>query len=132
VELCPRAPKDKFVEEYFDVLQNIEFMLVQVYREREGVTDWDVQAALEALIRIYKAQQRGKTFVPSHLSPAAEDMVERVRAILERRSTYPGDIRRLSPDEIVRCLKRVLSSVKFWTKERGRTGYLDFVKECLP
>jgi len=132
VELCPHTPKDEFVEEYFDILQNIEFMLVQVYREREGVTDWDVQAALEALIRIYKAQQRGKTFVPSRLSPAAEDMVERVRAILEWRNTCPGDIRRVSPDEIVRCLKRVLSSVKFWTKERGRTGYLDFVKEFLP
>jgi hypothetical protein len=35
-------------------------------------------------------------------------------------------------DEMIACLKRVRRSVKRWTKEGGRRGYLDFVDGFFP
>jgi hypothetical protein len=32
-----------------------------------------------------------------------------------------------TPAEITECLKRILTSVKFWNKKNGRQGYLEYV-----
>src|SRR5687767_4457157 len=52
---------EKFEERYEDVLQNIEFSIVRVHRERPDLLDYDVDAALEALISRYGAEARGRT-----------------------------------------------------------------------
>jgi hypothetical protein len=49
-----------FEERYGDVLQNIEFGIVQVYREHREMTDWHAESAVEALIRI-RSRDNGKT-----------------------------------------------------------------------
>ncbi len=41
------------------------------------------------------------------------------------------ELQKLEPSEIVACLKRIQSSVKFWTKKPGRQGYLNFVGKFL-
>jgi hypothetical protein len=48
-------------EEYQDVLQNIEFAIVQVYREDRTLLDSDVLESLEALQRYYQAQARQRS-----------------------------------------------------------------------
>lgn len=35
----------------------------------------------------------------------------------------------LQPVGLVLCLKKIRKSIDFWTKERGRQGYLNFVAE---
>ena len=47
-------------EAYLDVLQNLEFTIVQLYRQHPEMTDWDVERAMEELIRYYQALWRGK------------------------------------------------------------------------
>jgi O6-methylguanine-DNA--protein-cysteine methyltransferase len=42
--------QDDFEEKYLDVLQNIEFGIVSVYREHPEMLDWDAFKAVEALI----------------------------------------------------------------------------------
>ena len=37
----------------------------------------------------------------------------------------------LTVDEILACLKRLRTSVKRWTKDGGRQGYLTFVDEFI-
>ena len=49
-----------FEEEYADVLQNIEFAIVTVYRRNNALLDYDVTSALETLIRIYRGEQTGR------------------------------------------------------------------------
>ena len=42
-------------EEYLDILQNIEFAIMSVYRENPLLVDFDVEAAINALISLYHA-----------------------------------------------------------------------------
>ena len=58
-----------FEEQYEDVLQNIEFTIVGVYREQpDEISDWSVEAALDALIQHYSAQVTGRTPRAARLS----------------------------------------------------------------
>ena len=49
-----------FEEKYMDVLQNIEFGIVSVYREKPELSDNNVISSLEALIDAYKGEQIGR------------------------------------------------------------------------
>ena len=46
---------------HLDVLQNIEFAIVSVYRKQRGLRDLDVMRALDALVDVYRAEARGYT-----------------------------------------------------------------------
>ena len=59
----------------------------------------------------------------SHGQPSAGEITEVGLKELE--------LEKLEPSEIVACLKRIQSSVKFWTKKHGRQGYLKFVGKFL-
>lgn len=127
-----------FEEEYTDVLQNIEFGIMQVYRQHTGMVDWDAQTAVDALIQAYNAELRGKQAITRNLNDLSGEVIETVKAMCEWRlgraemedeDGYPFEIpiETISVDEIVACLKRIRKSIKFWSKKRGRQGYLDFV-----
>ena len=132
-----------FEQEYEDVLQNIEFAIVNTYRERpEEISDWSVEAALDALLRAYGAEHTGRTLRPARLSEAEQTIYDRVKGMCEWRlgreqllvENAPPAMPEIEPktlDEIVACLKRVRTSVKRWHKSGGRRGYLDFVSKYV-
>ena len=75
-----------FEEQYEDVLQNIEFAIISSYRERpEEISDWSVEAALDALIRAYGAEHSGRTLRPARLSEAEQTIYDRVQGMCEWR-----------------------------------------------
>src|SRR5215213_4334965 len=75
-----------FEEQYQDVLQNIEFAISSTYREHpEEISDWSVEAALDALIRAYGAEHTGRTLRPARLSEAEQAIYDRVKAMCEWR-----------------------------------------------
>ena len=132
-----------FEEQYQDVLQNIEFAIVGVYRERpEDVSDWSVETALDGLMRAYQAERAGRTPAAPRLSEVERQIYDRVKAMCEWRlgrdqlvgeggqSALP-EIEPQTLDEIIACLKRVRTSVKRWHKSGGRRGYLDFVSKFI-
>ena len=45
-------------EEHLDILQNIEFAIMSVYRENPLLVDFDVEAAINALISLYQRKLR--------------------------------------------------------------------------
>ena len=125
-------------EQYLDVLQNIEFAIVGVYREHTDMTDYEVMRALEAVIDAYKAETLGRDPRESSLSEMEVALYEGVRGMcqwrLGRDGPLAGDESRAGPapqpitvDEVLLCLKRILKSVNKWNKSGGRTGYLDFI-----
>ena len=59
----------KFEEEYEDVLQNIEFGIVRVYREHPQMTDYHALSAVEALVHGYHAESQGREVAPASLDP---------------------------------------------------------------
>ena len=125
-------------EEYLDVLQNIEFAIMSVYRDNPLLVDFDVEAAINALISLYHAQSLNHEPRPSRLNERATLVYERVETMCEfrlgREELLSTDMRRRGPrpepvalEVIVPCLKRIRKSVQRWNKEGGRQGYLTFV-----
>jgi hypothetical protein len=127
-------------EEYQDILQNIEFAIVQVYRREPELVDYDVKKAVDALERRYRAVLRGRD-APTHgLQGLPAQVYEAVEAVCEwRLGNNPMEqdgealeVPTVTVDVIVQCVRRIGKSVQYWTREMGRQGYLEFVSPFLP
>jgi len=131
-----------FEEQYQDVLQNIEFAIVQVYHQHSELTDHDVETVLSDLIRGYQAEQRQREVTPPSLNDLRQELYDGVKMMCDWRlgrtemdsQGAQGDVPRLTllqVDEIVACLKRIRKSVQKWSKRGGRQGYLKFVEQYI-
>lgn len=147
-ELLKGGVRGKYVnmdveEEHLDILQNIEFAIMSVWRDNPLLVDFDVEAALNALISRYHAQSQGHEPRPVSLNERAMLVFERVEAMCEfrlgREGLVTADKKKKAPrpepvtlDVILACLKRIRKSVQRWNKEGGRQGYLTFVGRFMP
>ncbi len=132
-----------FEERYEDVLQNIEFGVVQVYGEHPEMTDWQALRAIEALIRAYQAETRGRQTAPPSLDTLAQEVYDSVEAMFEwrlgRETLFQDEegepveltVEPITLDEIIACLKRVRKSINRWNRRGGRQGYLTFVSQFI-
>ena len=127
-----------FEDQYMDVLQNIEFGIVTIYKNHPEMADSNVMRMLEALTDQYAAEKIGRPHRHFSLSVMEQALLENVRRMCEWRlgrdtlRDSPEKAKKIAPepitiDEIVLCLKRIHKSVKKWNKEGGRQGYLQFV-----
>jgi hypothetical protein len=110
-------------EEYMDVLHNIETMIIDVYREVPTLLDYDVEAAITALISYYRARQIGREPKPIRLTDREGAVYNRVHSVCEWRlgkevpeieSTLPEE-GWISIEELLNCLKRIKKSIKWIT-----------------
>jgi hypothetical protein len=132
----------KIEEEYQDVLQNLEFSIVSIYRNSPDLIDAEVLKAIASLVRIYGAEAQGKSISNRPLRGITKEVAEAVQAMGEIRlgrssmDHKDGQVinitEPISVDILVACLKRIESSIKFWTRERGRQGYLNYIQNFMP
>ena len=129
----------EFDEQNLDVLQNIEFAIVEVYRGDRSLLDIDAQDAIDALARQYHAEEELRTPPPVRLSGRAQAVYQSVHGICEwRLGRSAGPIQMPDPTAaipvslLVRCLREIHKSIQRWSKQGGRKGYLDFVSDYLP
>ena len=129
-------------EEYTDVLQIIESAIVNVYRQRRNLLDYDVEEALNTLILYYKAQQQQRAAIPHRLTERPEYIYQELKKICEGRLGRESLTKRspfgsgagfepLQVEDIVACLKRIRKSVQYWNKQGGRQGYLQFIEQYI-
>lgn len=128
-------------EEYEDVLQNLEFGIIQVYRQNRALLDADVSDVLEALIHGYRSEQGNRSPRRFRFDQRTKDVFDSVKAMgdfqLGRVDLIAQDgqpVRNETPltiDELVACLKRIEKSIRRWTKQSGRQGYLNFVDQFI-
>jgi len=140
--VAPAQDGRRLEEQCEDVLQNIEFGIVQVYRDHPHMTDWQALNAIEALLRAYQAEAKGIQPPPRPQDPLAQEVYGSVAAMCEWRlgrgtlwdkegkpmETGPQPI---TLDEMVACLKRIRKSINRWTQRGGRQGYLSFVSQFI-
>jgi len=136
-----RRREGTFEERYEDVLQNIEFGIVSVYRDHPEMSDWEALSAVEALIRTYRAEAKDRQAGPPSLDPLTEEVYRSVERLCEwrlGREPLPveGPPKEVGPepimlDEMVDCLKRVRTSIKKWNRRAGRQGYLTFIDQFI-
>lgn len=134
-----------FEEEYEDVLQNIEFAIARVFNQSPELTDVNVDNALDGLVRVYSAEERDRPAPRLRLNVLEQEVYRRVkticdwrlgRTVLELSGEAGNEAEELAippsaitVDEINACLKRIRKSIKLWTKEYGRRGYLNYVDQ---
>ncbi|HEV8722457.1 MAG TPA: hypothetical protein VGW77_17715 [Candidatus Binatia bacterium] len=124
---------------HLDVLQNIEFAIVSVYREHDDLVDYNVMRALDALIDVYRSESRGHTAKAVHLPEVESLVAQRVQEICEfrlGRNELTGEIHGTrgeitTAEEIVSCLRKIRKSVDRWNRQGGKQGYLQFIEEYV-
>lgn len=130
----------EFEEQYRDVLQNIEFALVTTYRQEPKLTDHSALYVVETLIKIFNAEQQGRTAALPQFQPHEQAAYDRVKEMCdwrlgraplgaEQSAVMMDDTK--TPEEIIACLKRIQRSIQNWTKRGGRRGYFDFVSQYI-
>lgn len=129
-------------QEYTDVLQNIEFAIVNVHKQQPALVDFDVDAALNALTAHYQAQAIGREARPARLNERSQQVYDAMKAMCDwrlgdetvisavdgQRGPQPPAV---SSDVIIACLKRIRKSVQRWNREGGRQGYLTFIERFI-
>lgn len=127
-------------EKHLNVLNNLEFAIIQVYRENPDLIDAEVMTAIESLIRTYSAEAQGRSSAGRPIRGISVKVAKQVQEICElwlgRTSVSESEIQSIDQDvtpktitDIVDCLKRIQSSIKLWTNKGGRQGYLNFVQQ---
>jgi len=131
-------PVLKFAEEYSDILRTIEVAIVVFHNDYPDLLDYDVEAALDVLIAGYTADLRGRTYSTPPLSELRKGLKNDLLLMCEWRLGRASLLaeadpapRIVSAEEIIACLGRIRRSVRKWTKEGGRQGYLRFIRQYV-
>jgi hypothetical protein len=122
-----------------DVLQNLEFAVVEVWRKHPDMTDYVEQRAYEAAFEWYRAEARGhlpKAPSLSGLDQVAFDALKgmcelrlgRGESVLGAAQSLPA----IPVPVLVDCLRQLRKSVERHTQLEGRQGYLQFIDGFLP
>jgi hypothetical protein len=133
---------ENFEETYQDVLQNIEFTLVQVYKQRDALVDTGTMYALDTLIKVYTGERQSREVALPQFKPEELAAYEQVRDVCQMRlgrsplldkkgREVKLKMEPITVEEIIACLKRIRKSVEGWYKRGGRRGYYDFVKDFI-
>ena len=108
----------KFDEKNLDVLQNIEFGIIIVYRANPLLLDMDVKDAIDSLIRRYHAEEEERRPPEQRLGDLAQRVFVSVQNMCEwrlGRSSLPDETSMLqSPipvSELVESLRKIQKSI---------------------
>ena len=130
----------KPTEDQIDVLQNLEFAIVEVWRANPTMTDYTAQRAYEAARQYYRAEQQGHPAKPPVLTGLDARAIEAVKAMCEfrlgRQAGPPpvaGDVpvTPITLETLLACLQELAKSVERHTRSGGRQGYLQFIDGFL-
>jgi len=129
----------KFAEENLDILQNLEFAVVEVWRAHPEMTDYTAQRAYEEARKFYRAEQRGNPPQPPALTGLDATAFEAVKAMCEfrlGRSVGPPSepeipVSPIPVAKLIACLQELAKSVERHTRSGGRQGYLKFIDAFL-
>jgi hypothetical protein len=124
------------IRDYLDVLQNIEFAVVNVAAHDESILDRHVIDAYAAAARKYSRENDGGWFkLPPDTDARTTALFEAIIEICDlrigRRQGAPED-GAVPLDAIVACLKRLGKSARQWNEQNGRQGYLQFIETYMP
>ena len=133
------ATSMKWTEDKLDILQNLEFSVVSVWREHPEMLDYSALRAYEAAFQLYRAELRGHTPKPSGLTGLDQTVFASLHAMCEFRLgrgtgmvDVPEDIPPISLELLLDCLRELAKSTERHTKAEGRQGYLTFIDQFLP
>jgi hypothetical protein len=129
----------KWGEDNLDILQNLEFAVVEVWRRHPEMTDHVAARAYEAAFAHYRAESRGHQPKPCALTGLDRETLDALVAMCEfrlgRGPIAGGPAEPIPPipvTTLMDCLRELHKSVERHTKRGGRQGYLSFIDGFLP
>jgi hypothetical protein len=132
---------DDFFNQFGDVLQNIEFAVIETYRAHPELTDVNVDRVYENLQRTYQNELKNRAAPKANFSALEQKLFQNVREMCEYRlgrgessqsDKFRGQFHAILLPDLITCLKRLRRSIEFWTgKNGGIRGYLNYVKDFV-
>ena len=124
------------VDDYQDVLQNIEAAVVVVWKQNPTMSNYVAMAAYDAAIKYYRALDDQQTPKPVNLTGLDAKVFEVVKEMCEWRTgrspgSALGEVTPLPLEDMVACLRKLRKSVDFWTKRGGRQGYMQYIEQYV-
>ena len=126
-------------DEKLDILQNLEFSIVEIWRDNPQMSDYVALRAYEAAFHGYREELRGHVVKPHGLKDLDAVTFESLKSMCEFRlgrglTPLPAGekIEPISLELLVDCLRELVKSVQRHTKAGGRQGYLTFIDQFLP
>jgi hypothetical protein len=128
-------------KQYLDVLQNIEFAIVEEFRRDPAILDLNIREAVNVLARQYESEEEGRTPPRAPMTDRTRAVFDAVRAVCEWRmgrprglvpaATNDPPVPDITAAEMAACLKRIRKSIDRWSREHGPRGYLNFVRQYI-
>ncbi len=127
------------VDEHLDILQNIEFSIVETFRQRPELRDPEVIAAMEKLTAYYTRMKKGLPALPLVLPERVMTVFQAMKSFCELRREggevafeSGAEMPRVPLRIVILCLERLLDSARKWHKRDGQRGYLNFISQYIP
>nr|WP_255638973.1 hypothetical protein [Deinococcus betulae] len=118
-------------ERFLPVLRSLELAVLGVYGEHPDLTDAQVDSAYEELARRYRAEATNFPFKPGKLDGLRAEVHDAALRNLTLMLDHLGEAGRPGAEDLRQCLNRLRASVRLWTREAGRQGYLKFLDREL-
>jgi len=128
----------RWTDDKLDILQTLEFAMVDVWRRHPEMSDHVANRAYEWAFDLYRAEVRRGKPRPRTLTGLDLEAFESLKAMCEfrlGRGAAPdggGKIPGIPIALLVECLGELRKSVERHTKLGGWQGYLTFINKFLP
>jgi hypothetical protein len=126
------------VNDYLDILQNIEFAINEIDNNEPKKQDGEVMVAIERLISRYEREQKKLPKLPVPLSGNSLAFFEAMESACEfrmhRTSLYEIQIEdnaMIPVRLIVPILKRLQTSMRLWNGKNKHRGYLNYISNFI-
>jgi hypothetical protein len=130
----------KWADDKLDILQNLEFSIVAVWRANPTMNDYTAQRAYEAAFQLYREELRGHPVTLPTLSGLDAKAFDALREMCEFRlgrgpaletAESPIPVPPTPVAVLVDCLRGLAKSVERHTQSGGRQGYLTFIDRFI-
>ena len=122
------------VEQFEAQLFQIELAVMRVRDDHPELTDAQVDSVYEELSRRYRAEATAHDFKPGKLDGLRLTLHDELLPITELLVGRPANMapeQTVSAEEMRLMLGRLRASLKRWTREGGRQGYLNYLSNFL-
>lgn len=127
-------------------MHSIESTVLRIREEFPKLLDDDVAYAFEQLTDYYQVLAKGKEAEePLSTSERRQALIDEILNIIEEREELEADAPSINNPQVkpngnpipslpifyASCLKTLTKSVRFWSKEGGKTAYLNYISHFL-
>lgn len=121
------------LRDHSDILYKIEMVVVACCAETPSIKDAHILAVYEKLATLFDRRKRKLPDLPVSLPPVLMDLYISLKMVCESRilgdPNETLEANNVPPGVMVQCLKKLIGSVKLWSKEGGAKGYIQFISQ---